>query len=301
MNSDEMEVVNALMSKIGKLHDSRIHEFKLPEGATGYDVARILDIPKGREYIDLKSILDQYLDLPERKKGSRELTTLDSFVDYVTRHASEPSVVFLDDRTPERTRLVAIFNAHGEGLGEANWEDFGCTYEFPQSPEWAVWSRSREQMSQESFALLIEDHIRDLIDPADVPDEVKKTAIDAGVKLAGPGKMLALSKGLAINVDAKFAQRVNNQSGAGQLFFKEEHTDEEGNQLDVPGGFAIGIPVYKLGKPYCMAVRLRFRIVNKQACWSLTLYDSDLVLETAVAEAAADVAQRTGVPVFRGG
>lgn len=261
----------------------------------------VVELPAGRRIESLKKLIDAHRQRPERPTGFRTLTTTESFIEYVNRHKAEHSVVFLDDRNPSRPELCAVFNPHVPGEA-ADWEDFGAKYAFPMSDEWKVWRSEKANLSQEAFAELIEQNIRDLVEPSTVPDSVKRTATEAKIVLAGPQKMLALSKGLTVNIDSKFTHKVNLQTGGGELFFKEEASDEHGNTLEVPGGFCLGIPVFKLGPLYPIAVRLRYRKASQTALsWTLTLFDVERVLETCIASAAEDVGIKTELPVFRGG
>lgn len=261
----------------------------------------VVELPAGRRVESLKKLIDAHRKRPERQTGFRTLTTVSSFVEYVNRHKTSNSVVFLDDRRPANPELCAVFNANGPS-GEADFEDFGAKYAFPMSDEWKVWRSEKANLSQEAFADLIEQNIRDLVDPANVPESVKRTATEAKIVLAGPQKMLTLSKGLTVNIDSKFTHKVNLQTGGGELFFKEEASDEHGNALEVPGGFCLGIPVFKLGPLYPIAVRLRYRKASQTAlAWTLTLFDVERVLETCIAGAAQEVGAQTELPVFRGG
>ena len=254
-------------------------------------------LPHGKNLHSIKKYQDEYRLRPERKEGSATLTTLVDFNAYVQRHMEADSAVFCDDTDKSKPRLVAVFDAHGK---DPNWQKHRASYAFPLSDEWVKWSKLPEWFSQADFAAFIEDRITDVIDPSTAGSIAKKFAEDVGAQLATPAKLLELSRGLAINVDAKLANKVNLGSGEGQLIFKEEHNDENGAPLKVPGAFCIAIPVFRLGVAYSVPVRLRYRAKEGRVVWNLALQRIDHVFENAIAEAAKSVAEVTSLPVFRG-
>lgn len=261
---------------------------------------QVVVLPEGKNVYSLKEHLDEYLPVPQRKAGMASLTQLDAFVAYVNRHKTAQSVVFLDDRVPTQIKMHAVFNPHGSGETDPGYADFGAVYPFPMSEEWKSWTGSKE-LSQAGFAAFLEDHIADVLDPSVAGEKTKRVSADLGIQFAGPAKLMELSRGLSISVDQRVAQHVNTNTGEGRLVFSEEHRDASGAPLAVPGGFAIGIPVFRLGPAYQVAVRLRYRVTSeKKVAWVMTLHGVDRVLEHAIGEAEAKVHTETGLPVFRG-
>jgi len=258
----------------------------------------IMLLPTGRTAHSVKPLLDEYLDRPERKAGSATLTTLEAFNAYVLRHKQAESVVFVDDTNPQAPQIVAVFDAHSSEL--AGWQKHRATYAFPLSDEWKRWRNVPESFSQADFASFLEDRITDVIDPATAGDIAKKFASDVGAQLASPAKLLELARGLAITVDAKVVSKVSLGNGTGEISYKEEHNDEAGAPLKVPGAFCIGIPVFRLGAAYSIPVRLRYRMKDHKLTWQLALQRIENVLEHAIADAANKVQESTGLPVFRG-
>jgi len=260
--------------------------------------APILVLPSGKTAQSVKPLLDEYLDRPERKAGSATLTTLDAFNAYAIRHKQDESVVFVDDTNPQAPQIVAVFDAHSSDL--AGWQKHRAVYAFPLSDEWKRWRNVPESFSQADFAAFLEDRITDVIDPSSAGDIAKKFASDVGAQLASPAKLLELARGLAITVDSKVVSRVSLGNGTGEISYKEDHNDEAGAPLKVPGAFCIGIPVFRLGAAYSIPVRLRYRLKDGKVTWQLALQRIENVLEHAIADAASKVGESTGLPVFRG-
>lgn len=278
------------------------------------DELRIVAVPKGMELKSLKKLLDEYRERPERKTGITTTTTLESFCAFVNRHRERESVVFCDDTNEKAPKLVALFNAHGasaslEALakdtkvnarGEPDHQDHRATYAFPLSEEWKVWTGLVPAMSQADFAHFLEDRINDVLDPDQAGEVAKEYAASVKATLATAARLLELSRGLAVNLDGRVSQELNLKSGEGKLVFTEEHRDSAGQRLDVPGAFAIGIPVFRGGVAYKIPVRLRYRVAQGGVTWSLAVQRLDRVFEAAIAEAAKVVAEATSLPVFRG-
>lgn len=273
----------------------------------------VLILPKDKRVESVKPLLDAYLERPERKKGTTTATTLESFCDFVNRHAEGESVVFCDDTNERAPKLVAIFNAHGgtrrtEGAedsvdlryGEPDHQDHRATYAFPLSEEWKVWTALEDDMGQADFAEFLEERITDVLDPDQAGDVAKEYAASVKATLATPARLLELSRGLTVHLDGRVHNELNLKSGEGKLVFTEEHKDAAGQRIDVPGAFAIGIPVFRGGVAYKIPVRLRYRVSQGRVTWSLAVQRLDRVFEAAIAEACTVVAEATKLPVFRG-
>ena len=84
----------------------------------------------------------RFADVPYRHAGVVQLLRLDTFVDYVKKHAAGgvSPVVFVSDCSAK-----AVFNAHG-------WGDDVAEFDLFKSAEWQVWMRHNcSWMSQEEF------------------------------------------------------------------------------------------------------------------------------------------------------
>lgn len=266
--------------------------------------ATVVAVPSGVTLQSVKRYLDEYLPRPERKKGTTTLSTLDAFTAYVNRHKQAESVVFLDD-SGAAPKLVAIFNAHGHSdgpnNGEPDWQDHRAHYSFPLADEWKAWtSELPESMTQVDFAAFLEERIGDVRAPSAAGEKTLDLLASLGVQAASPARLLELSRGLAVNVESRVSAAVNLGTGEGSITYAEEHKGADGVQLKIPGAFVIGIPVFKLGPAYVMAVRLRYRARDGRVTWQLAVHRTEEVFEHAVAEAESHVAEKTGLPVFRG-
>jgi uncharacterized protein YfdQ (DUF2303 family) len=273
-------------------------------------VPAIVARPNGITLVDLKTLVDKYRTAPERKTGKTALTTEAAFCDFVNRHKTNHSVIFLNDSNKDAPVLVAVFNAHkseteAQKPEEApDWQDFLATYAYPLSDEWKAWkAASSKEMSQAQFADFLEDRILDVGTPGTF---VTEYAQEIGVALATtPARLLELSRSLAISAEQKVTQNVNRGTGEATLSFSEEHKDSTGAPVKVPGAFALNIPAFRGSKPTQVPVRLRYKLVKNaegagKITWTITPQRLDKVLEAELKDSEAFVAQKTGLKVFRG-
>ena len=250
-----------------------------------------LVIPNGQRVISLKPYKDALRERPERKTGEAKLDTLDSFIAHVNRFKSSCSAVFVNAK-----RLLAVYDYHDSMPA---FLEHRALYEFPLSPEWQAWTRvSDTTLQQQVFAEFLESRIMDVAAPKEGDSE--KYFAELGFALASPSALLALSRGLRVRVEQEAVSKPNLSSGEIEVSFKEQHSDAAGAPLKVPGGFVLHIAPYAQGTRYAVPVRLRYRVVSGKVAWTMILHRTDLVLSDAVRDAAACVAEKTGLPVFHG-
>lgn len=260
----------------------------------------------------LKGLIDEWRARPVRRKGCATATTLASFVELVNRDRGDNSVIFADDGADPS--LTAVLNYHGAGGAdeEASFLDDRVRYAFPLSEEWKAWTaKDGEPMGQGAFAEFLEDNLLDIGEPGSAGAITEAFCRSLGVTLAGPQKLLGLSRGLSIRVEQKVAQIVNLQTGEGRLTFEETHREEFGGALTVPAAFHIRIPVFRGGAIYSIPVRLRYRASAGKITWFYEIHRAELFLQDAVNDALVVVrraeehevpgeAPGCGLPVYLG-
>lgn len=262
---------------------------------------KVASVPAGRTLVSVKKLLDEYLTAPERKRGTAVLTTLASFIEHVNRHKDGNTVVFaIDSQT--QPGLLAVFDYNESGpTGAPRFGQHCARYSFPLSDEWKAWMKAGgEPMSQAAFAEFLEDRIVDVMDPTKGGDTIAEFAINLGIDLASPQQLMTLARGLKVNVESSITNAQNLSSGEGQISFTEEHKTEAGVTLRVPGGFAVAIPVFRLGERWQVPVRLRYRVQRPALIWTLGLHRTDLIFSHAFEEVVAKAKKLTELPVFFG-
>lgn len=265
------------------------------------DGTSFLVLPDSLTAESLKRFEDERRSHPERRRGTATLTTLQSFADHVSRFADEHSAVFAnDDRSsPE---LLAVLDYHQRGAeGLPQFGEHRSLYRFPLSDEWKAWNAlANQQLDQATLANHLEDHLDDVLSPDSVGDTVREFAERHGIALAGPVRLQELARGLSVRVDRKVTNLQNPSTGEARIHFEETHAGEDGGELKVPGGFALGIPVFRGGDLYQVPVRLRYRVSKGAILWSIALHRTDRVFDHAFEQACRLVEEATGLPIYQG-
>jgi uncharacterized protein YfdQ (DUF2303 family) len=279
-------------------------EAKSPDGVLGqFAVLPVLEA-SGRSSVRLESIakfFDEYREKPRRRVGTANLADLSSLIDHVNRFKDPDSLIFADtDREHPSMTAVLDYNRQG-AAGDPRFGQHRSRYAFPVSDAWKSWTgASGEGMDQATFAEFIETHLVDAIEPSLASESAKQFAEKNGVTFATPSRLLELSRGLSFSVGHKIAQTINLQSGEKQIQFTEEHSDQSGAPLKVPGAFIVGIPVFRADVRYQVCVRLRYRKNGGGLTWFMELWRHDEVFDAAILQACEVVKAGTGLPLLVG-
>lgn len=250
------------------------------------------------DYSSVKSLAEEWRLFPERKKGTATVGTLESFINLTKRHADDDSAIFadLDWKAPSMT---AIIDYHGGKEGNPDWCQHRIHYPFPRSEHWQTWVNMNGQvMKQAEFAAFIEDNIGDLSSPYEM--EATEYEHKFMTKIATPSALVSLSRGLQVHVSSRAQSAVTLQSGEGEIVWDEVHNDAEGKKLTVPGIFMLQIPIFHMGEPQRIAVRLRYRVREGAVSWFYQMYRPDIAVTERVTEDVNDAAEETNLPAYIG-
>lgn len=298
--ADQSSIVRDLAEELRALYDAELTMLTGPEAPS----VPVAILPQGKMVVGVKSLLDEWRAVPERRRGTAQLQDLESLVEWVNRHKDADSACFAL-RSLTAPKIVAVIDYHraGEpGAGRPRWGEHRAEYQFPLSTEWQAWLRSNEQwMDQAGFASWLEERVVDVIQINDQADEdLAHYAQLVGGAWASPTKLVELSRGLAINVDTAVRSAVTTSSGEVEVSYAETHKDGTGHPVRVPSLFAIAIPVWFNGALYRIPVRLRYRVHQGKLAWSYALVRPDRTFEDAFAGACEQVRRETALPVFIG-
>jgi len=284
------------------------------KGDTDQKEAEILILPDGIGGMTAQSVkkfTDEYKTAPDFRTGTAQMLTLDSFINHVNRFKDEDSIIFADN-SREKPSLKAVIDYHKKTFkGQPRNGDHKVTYTFPMSDEWKAWmDLDGQSMTLIEFAEFLEDRIGDVEvppvlnneneDDSDADTHLKMLLERIGGNLAGPQKLMELSKGLKINVEEKVHQAHTLASGETQLQFSHEHKDDQGAPIKVPNMFLINIPVFNSGDVFRIPVRLRYRVKAGSISWTYQLYRTDQTFDTAFDDAVKKVEEDTELPVHVG-
>jgi hypothetical protein len=100
--------------------------------------------------------------------------------------------------------------------------------------------------------------------------------------------------------DEAVKQAVNLSTGEMQVSYETSQKNPDGQAMKAPNLFLIGVPVFRAGAIYQIAVRLRYRLQNRALFWSYDLFQAERIFDHAFKEASARAGVETGLPVFLG-
>lgn len=257
----------------------------------------------GQKASSVRSLIEEYRERPQRRKGTAKAQTLKAFIDLVSRHQDEDSAIFADLnwRAPSFTAVID-YHRSGETTEERHEpRNLGhrISYAFPLSEEWQAWvAANGKPMSQSDFAAFVEDHIADLA--AATKDEEADIGLKFQTAVADPHEVMQLSRGLQISVDSKVKQVRSLQSGEAEVLFEEVHRDGSGQKLVIPGMFMLSLPVFFRGANVRVPVRLRYRVKDGAITWAFQMWRPDVHVTEAVKRDLDAVEVETGLPTFEG-
>lgn len=272
-----------------------------PAGVPGLPASVPALLKRGNQpgIIGVKEIIDAWRLHPERKRGTAEAQTFESFCRLTVRHATPSSVIFADcDWTkPSFTTVVDYHEA--ESGGTADWGQHRIRYDFPLSEEWKAWiGMNGQKMKQDEFAWFLEDRVAELSSPT----EHERITLEAQFQtaLATPAQVVELSRGLSVHVDTRVKAQTTLQTGEGQISWEESHNGADGKPLRVPGLFMLNVAPFFMGEPVRVPVRLRYRPAGQALTWFYQIYRPDLAITEHVRHCLADARAETGLPAYEG-
>jgi Uncharacterized conserved protein (DUF2303) len=257
------------------------------------------------------SSFDAWRVHPVRRQGTAVMTSLDSFCAHVNRFSDPDSVLFADDDRANPS-IIAVLDYHERENIQGERQAGSCArfgthrtvFSFPLSDEWNAWFGAQGTvMNMATFAAFLEDRIGDILEGTseELPASFSKLlAATPSVKVAAPSTLYTLATSLKVFENSAVQQATNLASGEGELKFRAEHVDQQGNKLIVPSLFLIGIPVFRHGDVFKIAARLRYRKTGEGIVFWFDLHRADLVFDTAFKEGCSEASDETKLPLYFG-
>lgn len=260
----------------------------------------------GVQLYNPKGDLDNYLTAPERRKGQANVTTLESFIALTNRYRDADSSMFCDP-TFNAATLTAVLNYNRSGSEAAQrFGDHRVHYPFPYSEQWKTWtSVNGRWMKMVDFAQFMEDNVLDLIQPEAIDPKggISQMLRMLDRQAGSPEQIIALSKGMKINVKKQLHQAIDLNSGEVQFQFDVANSNKDNLPVVAPGAFVISIPVFHQGDPLQLGVLFRYRAPENQGealLFRCDLYRPDQVFEFALQEALDEAVKDTALPLYFG-
>ena len=248
------------------------------------------------------TVFEGYRPNPARRTGTATLLDLDSLIAHVNRFKDADTVLFASDNRAAPS-ITAVLDYHRAGAdADPRFGAHRAKFAFPLSDEWKAWAdANKKPFRMAEFAAFLEDRIIDVLDDGtDLPVDMRRFVAAIGGKIASPSKLMEIALGLKVNEKSAVGETVNLASGEGEISFVSQHTDAAGKPLKVPNLFLIGIPVFKNGPAYRIAVRLRYRKSDGGLSFWYEMWRDDRVFDDAFSEAVKRAAEETALPVLMG-
>lgn len=270
------------VSEFDKAYTAGIESLKQISIETDNGAIPVLVAPGRNGFVDCKvfdELIFQNRTNPVRIRGTKVMQSVGSFLDYFNRFKNENSSVFID---ADSNQVVGVIDYH-ESNHVAHWEDHKVAYTFPRTEEWASWiSNDNEKMSQEDFALFIEENAREIVEPE-------------------PADMLQIALTLKANTNVDFKSSLRLENGQTQFVYNETINGTAGNsgQLEIPEKIKLQMRPFKNGAAYEIEARFRYRINQGKLTMWYTLIRPNLSVDDAINDIVEAV--KTGVgenPVY---
>lgn len=260
----------------------------LTRAATTPDFLRATD---GRQYLihhqdfEADDVSDENLLNVDRGfvKASVLLQSKDSLVEYVNRFKTSATMLFADIAANAITARIDFHYAAGDTeSAQPNYDAHRARLVLPHSQEWIDWTKIDGLfMPQKEFARWIEEHPGDIVAPraADLREVTRDLA--------------ALRK-------VSFLEAVHTNSDVESFTYKRENeVHRDGDVIELPTQFELGIPVYFGEGIASQFAFLRWNIDDDSGRLTLgiKLSRAEYVRQAVFKTIVTDIAERTKTPV----
>lgn len=217
---------------------------------------------------------------PIRVEYNLNLYTVADFLAYVEKHRIGSETV--NPWNPHiflcRDSLMAtcVFDHHEADLAARR--KATCNHQLVWSKEIEPWRAIEGKgLSQIAFAEFIQDHELEFLKPLS-------------------SEMLTMASQFEATSSARFSSKHNLTTGEIDLSYKLEN--QEQGTVKVPDVFTIGVPVFKGGPVYELAVRLRYRVRDNAVTFSFKFKNLDRVVDDAWKAVVTQIRAADLAPVF---
>lgn len=245
-----------------------------PQSAT---VGDYVVLPNGT-VTDLTPIAEKRLSRPRRLEQRVLFEDVESFLHY---YAQFQGGVLFATMDPQLACVKAIFDYHDKDGG--NWCKHVARFKPVQTLPWKQWLEyNGAKMSQQEFAVFMEDHAMDVHSP-------------------DPATMLEVARELEVKRDVQFAGGTRTTDGNTVLQYAEETTTRVGKgQIAFPSEFRFFLKTHQGFGAMSVNARLRYRLQDGKVTLWYDLVKPHEVLERVMTEALDKIEAATGQKIMLG-
>lgn len=229
-------------------------------------------VPEGYEVVDL----EKFHDRPRRIVQNPNLQSMESLLEYISKHRNDHSVIFFDE---DRMQAKFIANYHNMAANEPAWCDHTASYQAKLDERWAAWTKQdMNPMDQIELAMFIERRVKDFDQPTGT-------------------EMLELATSFQLKKKVTYSKGVN--LGNGDIQFTYNSTDQGSGTVTVPEEFTLGVPVFKNSDFYKVQAKFRYRLKDEQVIFQYELMNLEDIKRDAV-DGMLEKLRESGLTVYLG-
>ena len=209
--------------------------------------------------------LSKWRSEPTRKTGIYKPATVEAFSEYVDRHLTDATTVWVH---PTSGKVTAIIDDNGQKV--PGWAEHRVDLTLAKTAEWTYWiDNDRKMLSQVEFA----EHIEGGLDDISVPD---------GADLLEIAQTFHMTNGVTFRSSTRLA------TGQQQFQYDEESKATAGitGQLTVPTNIVLAIAPFFGEERVRIGARLRFRLNDGHLKLGYLLDRPDVVIRDALEKVA---------------
>lgn len=301
MDANLKEAIEAIQATAVASSDPKTIELKVDDGAGGKLTIPIALLRTDGGGVNTESTLQAFRQAteyahelrlknatgPDRREGTAQLQSLDSFITHANRFKAPESAVWANAAARQ---LVSVLDYHPAGAtSPARWGKHRGTYACPLSEAWLAWGAGKPlELDQEKFSELLDSRDR----------ELASGTLPNGGKAPDPAALITLASNLEVYSHATAKRERDPNTGRLKISFSEEK-GVNGTVMPPPS-FLVSIPVFQDGAPQPLEVRLRVTVEDGHAVFTVQLHAAGDVLREAFKALCDWVVAGTALPVFTG-
>lgn len=238
----------------------------VPEGSAPFRV-----IPNAYSIQSIES----FLPSPLRIRARPTFKTFAGWVSYVNGF-KRPTTLILGEANTSGGSVEAALDYHGPE--SPSWSTHSAILQLEMSKAFSAWIQASGRWhTQVELAEFVQDNIQDITSPA-------------------AATMLEVVQKLKMTKDIQFDSSVALESGATQFAYAEKVTAKAGDgNLEIPGGFSLGIEVFQHGARYEVPCRFRYRIDERKLKLRYDVINPTIIIDDAFKEVMKQIEEATHI------
>jgi len=267
------------VNEIAKLAQSATGLKIVELGHDGHGKIPLALVPTGYGLADLTEFVPE---MPDRIRAATTHNSVSSFCEYLNRYKTPQTTIFASVLQSPYV-FVAIIDYH-DPL-KAQWCMHTAKLVLTETDEWKVWTGSDgKMMNQVEFALFIEDHLNDIVNP-------------------DGATMLELALNLNATQDCGFKGKLNLHNGDVGLVV-DQKTDAvalgKNGEIPIPKEMTIKLAPFRGIEQMNIQARFRYKLDPPRLTLGYQLIRPKSFVDAVVGAAHDTIKAETGVAVYSG-